>query len=484
MSNAFSGADALASIIAARAERIASRGRDQGCKPPPPTQPLPFLPERGCIFEPKRASPSAGSINALTDPCARAIQYRKQGAKALSVLTEEDSFAGSLADLAAIRVACPDTPILRKDFLLDPKDVAISRRFGADAVLVIASLFELDGLKAMVDSARRLGMEALVEAHTPADLNRALAAGARLVGLNARNLSTLEMDAALPLRLMARAMGKVRFVYESGIGNPEAANLAGAAGFHGILVGEALIREPSLGSRLVKTFSLSRPRRFWPLLYSGAVDGSALVKVCGLTRAADVEAAEAAGADALGFVLCPSPRRVKPGFLSSLGQGPVPRIAVCSHAPHMVPKGILDLIDEGALDAIQFHDCLDAHAFTSSLDRSELTERSIPWYKALNPRDEREADPRLWRCPRVLCDGRNVSNNSGGGKPVSQRLAGKLKRPWIAGGLKPASVASAIRAFRPELLDASSGLESSPGIKDAKLIRSFIEEVRDAAFIA
>ena len=192
------------------------------------------------IAEVKRASPSAGSIAPDADPVAQARAYAAAGAAAVSVLTEPTHFSGSLEDLAAVR-AVVDVPLLRKDFLIDGDQVLAARAAGADAVLLIAASLDDDELKALIAASRALGMEPLVESHTDEDLDRVLATDARIVGVNARDLETLEVDVAAARTRIGRIRDRIA-VFESGIRSRADVESAVAAGASAILVGETLMR--------------------------------------------------------------------------------------------------------------------------------------------------------------------------------------------------------------------------------------------------
>jgi indole-3-glycerol phosphate synthase len=192
------------------------------------------------IAEVKRSSPSAGRI-AEADAGARARAYEAAGATAVSVLTEREHFDGALADLRAVHLAV-GIPVLRKDFLVHPSQVIESRVEGADAVLLIAAVLTELELKAMLAAAEDLGLGALVEAHSEEDLDRALAAGAEVVGVNARDLETLEVDPERALGLLARAPQDRVVVLESGISSRAHVERSLAAGARAVLVGEALMR--------------------------------------------------------------------------------------------------------------------------------------------------------------------------------------------------------------------------------------------------
>lgn len=192
------------------------------------------------IAEVKRASPSAGAIGDR-DPAEQARRYEAGGAAAISVLTEARHFDGSLVDLQAARRAVA-LPVLRKDFIVHPSQVIEARAAGADAVLVIAAAVSEPELKALLATAGDLGLAALVESHSDEDLDKVLATDAELIGVNARDLETLEVDAGRALALLGRVPADRLAVVESGISTREQVQRATRAGARAILVGEALMR--------------------------------------------------------------------------------------------------------------------------------------------------------------------------------------------------------------------------------------------------
>jgi indole-3-glycerol phosphate synthase len=201
------------------------------------------------IAEFKRSSPSVGSIDAGADPSERARAYEAAGARAMSVLTEPRHFGGSLADLQAARSTC-DLPLLRKDFLVHPSQLIEARASGADAALLITSALPSDELIAMIAACEDVGLAALVETHSPDDLERALDTKARIVGVNSRDLETLEMDEDRAIDQLSRIPADRVAVFESGIRSREQVQRASDAGARAVLVGEALMRAHDAAAKL------------------------------------------------------------------------------------------------------------------------------------------------------------------------------------------------------------------------------------------
>jgi len=192
------------------------------------------------ISEIKRRSPSKGELAPGLDPVELAGQYERGGAACLSVLTDVDFFGGSTEDLVAARAACT-LPVLRKDFTVSARDVCDARIMGADCVLLIAAALDQAELESLLKLSRAIGFDALVEIHDEAELDRAVAAGADLIGVNQRDLVTFVVDTERAVRMAPQMPAGVVRVAESGItGHADAAVLA-AAGYHAVLVGEHLV---------------------------------------------------------------------------------------------------------------------------------------------------------------------------------------------------------------------------------------------------
>ena len=194
------------------------------------------------IAEVKQSSPSKGLIRPGFEPVSLAEAYRDGGAAAISVLTDEKFFRGSLSFLAQIRRRV-GLPLLRKDFLLDSYQIYQSRAAGADSILLIARILGFEPLREFIGLARELGMEPLVEIHDSEDLSISVAAGARIIGINNRDLATFITDIEATLALAPQVPAGCLSVSESGIGKPEDLQRLGRAGVKAVLVGEALARE-------------------------------------------------------------------------------------------------------------------------------------------------------------------------------------------------------------------------------------------------
>jgi indole-3-glycerol phosphate synthase len=211
---------------------------------PPPRDPMPHFraPGSSVIAEVKRRSPSKGALADIPDPAALATAYAAGGAAAISVLTEERRFGGSLDDLRAVRAAV-DVPLLRKDFIVESYQLLEARAAGADLALLIVAALDDDTLRRLHDEARELGLTVLVEVHDEAETQRAVGLAAELVGVNSRNLKTLEVDADVFGRLAPQLPADVVAVAESGItGVADVARFV-REGADVVLVGEALVKD-------------------------------------------------------------------------------------------------------------------------------------------------------------------------------------------------------------------------------------------------
>jgi indole-3-glycerol phosphate synthase len=371
----------------------------------------------GVIAEFKRRSPSAGDIN----PGARVEDvvpaYETGGVRAVSVLVD-DAFAGSLDDLRVARAAM-QLPLLAKGFFSTEEHLRDVREAGADAALLI--LRDLDDATAakLIAAAEELGLDTLVEAHDEEELGRATRLGARVIGVNARDLGTFRIDRSAQLELVARAPRDRVVVAESAVHTRAQAAAAELAGANAVLVGTSLMRADDPGAKLQEL--LSRP----------------LVKVCGLTRQEDVDAAVEAGADLCGFIFAEGSPRKAPEVL------PVPdtvlSVAVFVGEPEQQGADLVQLYErkEGTVRGRDGVLLRDGEPVARVAD--------LPW--------EGE-DPNHWQKARG-----------------DDRLV-------LAGRLGPGNVRAAIEAVQPWAVDAASQLESAPGIKDHEKVRAFVREAR------
>lgn len=376
-------------------------------------------PGLAAIAEVKRRSPSAGDLRPDADPAALAAQFASAGAVAISVLVD-DRFGGSLADLRAARAATT-APLLAKGFFRDEQQILELKHAGADAVLLILRDLDDPRAAALLAYARDRGLDALVEAHDAAELDRALALGADVIGINARDLATFEIDRKRQLELVAHMRGRDGVVVaESGVWTRAQGAAAELAGADAILVGSALMRAQDPAAKLREI--VSRP----------------LVKVCGLTRQEDVDVAVEAGADLLGFILADASPRRAPKVLDV----PEDRLSVAVFVGE-AQETRADLVqlyprEEGRVRGRDGELLRDGESVARVLD--------LPW---------EEDDPQ--HLPRAAAtEGRVV----------------------LAGRLGPDNVRDAIRAVRPWAVDAASRLERAPGVKDHDKVRAFVEAAR------
>ncbi|MFC7550151.1 indole-3-glycerol phosphate synthase TrpC [Plantactinospora sp. GCM10030261] len=220
--------------------------REQAAKAQPPIDAYAALRRSGVavIAEVKRSSPSRGQLAPIADPASLAVEYAAGGARCISVLTENRWFGGSLGDLTAVRAAV-DIPILRKDFVVSSYQVHEARAYGADLVLLIVAALPQNALVGLLERVESLGMTALVEVHTEEEADRALDAGARVIGVNARNLRTLEVDRSVFERIAPGLPSGVVKIAESGVRGPHDLIRYASAGADAVLVGEGLVTQKS-----------------------------------------------------------------------------------------------------------------------------------------------------------------------------------------------------------------------------------------------
>ena len=478
-----------------------------------------FLGNAGAILEVKRASPSKGDIAPDLDPVRLATTYAEAHAQAVSVLTEGNFFKGSLRDLIAVadlmekrrQQGLHACAVLRKDFLLYEDEIDIAYRCGADAVLLIARILDDEQLVKMAKRAQSYDMQAFVEVREKDDFRKlqivteALGDGAAktiVAGVNSRDLATFHTDPLVPASVRSKLPAKA--VFESGIHTPADADYARSLGFTGILVGEAVAKNPPLAKEVVNAFESGCENacgKFWKK-YAECRDAKReacatadpkqaqrpnnarrpLVKICGITREEDGLLAAELGADMLGFVFSTTKRLTTEEFVRSFA-AKIRAAHTPEEAPLLVgvitdpesPEGkiALKLAQEGVLDAVQFHGIAPSAADTALAHycAARVGEASdFEQVDSLRKKGE----------PRILLDAKVEGIPGGTGKTIPESLlrekVGDLPL-WLAGGINPENAATLINKFQPELIDVSSGVEDAPGIKNHEKMRALFSRI-------
>ncbi|MFQ5679184.1 MAG: bifunctional indole-3-glycerol phosphate synthase/phosphoribosylanthranilate isomerase [Gemmatimonadota bacterium] len=470
----------LDAILAAkRAEISRLRGQERGlarrAADAPPArafEPALRLGDRvAVIAEFKRRSPSAGPLAPEANVADVVAAYERGGASALSVLTDRSHFGGSLADLRAARDAA-SIPVLRKDFLLEPVQLLESRAAGADAVLLIARALEDGRLREMVAAGEELGMAALVEVHDREEVERALAAGARIVGVNARDLASFEVDLPRALELVAGISEDRVAVAESGIGDAADAAAAGHSGADAVLVGSRLMGDDPEAA-VAELVGQARRRRV-------------AVKICGCRTPAEARTAVEAGAAYVGLVFAEGPRRVSREEAKRIVEAVAGRARPVGVFVDADPETVRSVAGEVGIEVAQLHGGEPPEACEA------LRAAGIEVWKAVRPRGREELHEAVARYREVvdalLVEGWSPEGAGGTGTRVPlewlegwrERLEPGSARLVLAGGLRPATVADAVSRVRPDVVDVSSGVERRPGEKDPRRIRVFVREARAA----
>jgi indole-3-glycerol phosphate synthase/phosphoribosylanthranilate isomerase len=448
---------------------------------PTPTGRRPFLPavsragQVNIIAEYKRRSPSRGVIREDLHPVSVAQAYEVAGACALSILTEEQFFGGSLDDLREARAATL-LPVLRKDFVVDPYQIWEAWYAGADAVLLIAAALSDAELRTLHQTAREVGVEALVEVHDQWELERALDVGAGLVGVNSRDLRTMTVRLETALELAGQIPDEVVAVAESGIRGPGDVRRLRDAGYDAFLIGEHLMLQPDPGAALEELLSESSIQR-WP--GRAARQGSRVaVKICGITSVEDGLLAARSGADAVGLVFWPrSPRAVEVETARRIAAALPPFVLRVGVFVDAEPQDIARIAEAVGLDVLQLHGEEPPEAL-AALPRRVI--KAVRVGEGFRPEDALRYEG---HASGILLDTKVEGGAPGG---TGQAFDWTQVRPvresasflMVAGGLTPENVRRALTAVRPDAVDVSSGVESAPGRKDPDKVRAFIEAVR------
>ena len=544
--------DILQKIVRKRREDIERLGLNFGIEIPATRRRghVEFLGAPGAILEVKRASPSKGDIAPDLNPVGLATTYAEAHAQAISVLTEMNFFKGSLRDLIVVADAMEERAkqglhacaVLRKDFLLFEDEIDIAYRCGADAVLLIARILDDAQLVKMAERAQKFGIQAFVEVREADDFRKLAVvtnalgdAAARTIvaGVNSRDLATFHTDPLIPASVRSKLPAKA--VFESGILSAADATYARNLGFTGILVGEAVAKNPPLAKDVVSAFESGCENargQFWKkfaaLRQAPALDNLArhcssshdcvghlmheqapaldnlarhceessdeaihksnpMVKICGITREEDGLLATELGADMLGFVFSTTKRLTTEEFVTSfstkLRAGGNPHrpllVGVITDPNSEEGKIAIKLAREGVLDAVQFHG-VDPH---NSIDAA--SSNALPYYCAVRVGEASDFEKveaiRKNGEPRILLDAKVEGIPGGTGKQIPESLlrekAGDIPL-WLAGGINPENVSELVSKFNPELIDVSSGVEDAPGIKNADKMKDLFAKLR------
>jgi indole-3-glycerol phosphate synthase/phosphoribosylanthranilate isomerase len=404
------------------------------------------------IAEVKHRSPSHPHFRQAAAPAQLAAAYQRGGAAALSVVTDREHFGTSLTDVAAMRQAV-ELPILTKDFIVQASQIQAAWEAGADAVLLIARLLDQETLTHLLAEAHRLGLQSLVECHDPEDIAKSVEAGARILGINNRNLATLETDLGQTAKLVPLVPAGLLKVSESGIQNRRQVLELAEQGADAFLIGHALLMSRDPGRKVREITGLETgdgPR--W--------------KVCGLTRPLDAAAAHQRGADILGLVMAPGPRQVSFDLARKMRQV-VPEARLCGVFVDSPLEEVVRVSKGADLDLVQLHG-QESPAYCRELQQ----EIGLPLIKALTLDDiERGRDCEYDEVAYLLLDlpkgepAEDLATLQEQLRQAARRLTAEGREVFLAGGLNSENIHEAL-AVAPFAVDLSRGVEKAPGIKD------------------
>lgn len=485
----------LEKIVQKRRKKIEVLGFDFGHKIPLSRQ-VPLCPPKFEVHKPlmiaeiKRASPSAGIIGDILDPIGLARKYIDNGAKVISILTEQDHFNGSLQDLMKVKNTFKNTTILRKDFIQYAQEINVSYRAGADMVLVIIAMFmgkakkEAELTKILAEC-KKYNITPLLEVHNFAECAFALKLGSYIIGINSRNLRTFKIDKFKALELRFSIPTNVKVIFESGIQSIFDAYLAGTCDFDGLLCGSYLVKEGGQKlHNLIKTFSKAKvsQKLFYRRIFENS-NKAPLVKFCGITNIDDAIACIEAGADMLGLIMVEkSPRYVNEKIIKEISK------TISKLYPQALRIGVIqadeptflrakELVKEGIID------CLQLHSINPILPNDftffNLKNADFCFYPCVNFEGSQDY-PQNSIAPFVLLDSK--SNLGGGsGKSIALKALQELKDQgeelFIAGGVGLDNVEELL-SLGVRLLDINSKVEQNPGKKDKIKIKEIMKKIK------
>ena len=426
------------------------------------------------ICEVKKASPSKGIIAEHFPYLDIAKEYEVAGAAAISVLTEPDFFKGDKKYLQEI-ASTVKIPVLRKDFIIDEYQIYQAKVWGASAILLICACLDVPTLTKFRELADSLGLSSLVEAHDENEVQMAIDCGARIIGVNNRNLKDFTVDVQNSVRLRNLVQDDVIFVSESGLETPEDIQVLRDNNIGVALMGETFMRSPNKVEKLAYLYG--------PTYYTPKV------KMCGISKVETIPAIVDAKPDYMGLVFAPSKRQVTVdqakilveelhrGYAKKYGSdtehdknGTIKTVGVFVNE---TVENLVTIANEANLDAVQLHGDED-EAFIQSL--KERT--NVEVWKAVQIRSA--ADVEKWidsSADMLLFDAYHKDERGGTGEVFDWSSLDAFERPFmLAGGIDSTNVARAIRTVRPYGIDISSGIETN-GVKDDEKIKAFTKIV-------
>lgn len=430
------------------------------------------------ICEVKKASPSKGIIAEHFPYLDIAKEYEVAGAAAISVLTEPDFFKGDKKYLQEI-ASIVKIPVLRKDFIIDEYQIYQAKIWGASAILLICACLDVQTLTKFRELADSLGLSSLVEAHDENEVQMAIDCGARIIGVNNRNLKDFTVDVQNSVRLRNLVQDEVIFVSESGLETPEDIQVLRDNNIGVALMGETFMRSPN---KIEKLAYLYGPTYYTPK-----------VKMCGISNVETIPAIVDAKPDYMGLVFAPSKRQVTVDqakiLVEELHRGYAKKygsdtehdkndtIKTVGVFVNETVDNLVTIANEANLDAVQLHGDED-EAFIQSL--KERT--NVEVWKAIQIRTA--ADTEKWidsSADMLLFDAYHKAERGGTGEVFDWSCLDEFERPFmLAGGIDSTNVARAIRTVRPYGIDISSGIETD-GVKDDEKIKAFTNIVRTIA---
>ena len=427
------------------------------------------------ICEVKKASPSKGIIAEHFPYLDIAKEYEVAGAAAISVLTEPDFFKGDKKYLQEI-ASTVKIPVLRKDFIIDEYQIYQAKVWGASAILLICACLDVPTLTKFRELADSLGLSSLVEAHDEQEVQMAIDCGARIIGVNNRNLKDFTVDVQNSVRLRNLVQDDVIFVSESGLETPEDIQVLRDNNIGVALMGETFMRSPNKVEKLAYLYG--------PTYYTPKV------KMCGISKVETIPAVVEAKPDYMGLVFAPSKRQVTVdqakilveelhrGYAKKYGSdtehdknGTIKTVGVFVNE---TVENLVTIANEANLDAVQLHGDEDETFIQSLKERT-----NVEVWKAIQIRTA--ADTEKWidsSADMLLFDAYHKDERGGTGEVFDWSSLDAFERPFmLAGGIDSTNVARAIRTVRPYGIDISSGIETN-GMKDDKKITAFTKIVK------